>query len=72
MKNPLDELDLGDLRRFEIDEEDARDAFDRLVTCDRCRRIGDAGDARRGALNQDDGTVPHLCYKCQAAERVED
>ena len=59
----LTTMDLGDLRRFEINEEEALDAVDRLVVCDVCRCIGDRGNARQGPVNQHDGTVPWVCMK---------
>lgn len=59
----LSALDLGDLRRFEVAEEDALDAVDRLVVCSKCGCIGDRLNARQGPRNQDDGTVPWVCCK---------
>jgi len=59
----LDTIDLGDLRRFEVSEEDAMDAVDRLVVCGRCGCIGDRGNARAGPVNQTDGTATWVCLK---------
>ena len=56
-------MDLGDLRRFEIDEEEAMDAIDRLVVCDVCKCIGDRLSAHAGPVNQTDGTIRWTCSK---------
>ena len=59
----LDALDLGELRNFTIGDDDARDAIERLVVCDKCGCIGDRGNARQGPVNQHDGTSPWICDK---------
>ncbi len=58
----LDDLDLGELRNFSIDCEDAHAAIDRLEVCDVCGCIGDKSRVKYGPT-RDDGTRSATCDK---------
>ena len=58
-------VDIGDLRKFTMDEDEVNDVIASLVYCSKCQCIGDSRCGSWGPVNQDDGTSDFVCRNCE-------